>query len=445
MAKRKTTPVLESAEAEAVKKDYICAECGAIKTTGRSPRGWHVAPGPRTLCGDCWAKAYVSRCISLPVAGPLLSGDNTSRQEQEAAWTLLREAVTGGWTRCMRLANWTITTLLKHEPPPEKDGKLAPLKVYLYGEFNRSHLRDEWAGMTTSANAIIRTVEMSYHKKRGQIQCLGSASAPTFRWPMPLPVPSQNYKLSIQQQHIVVTLNLGGERLDLRIRNDRSSWLQQQRVIDIIEGRALPGELRLVARPVGASDRRNGVSFRKPGGGESKWVRLMIMISANVPITAPRDEEAEGTLFVGTGAESLLYAKCDGDKEPWIINGDQVVRWTREASRRKQRWSDDAKAERRANRQVRQRNVDAYESRARKYRNRMHSRAEEMSAWVINYAKRRRVAELVYDDSIRTLCPQFVFAEFRELLKRKAGEAGLRFVLASAEPPAEPEGLVADE
>lgn len=407
----------------AEKKPCVCDLCTKTVASARSPRGWHRTPDKRLLCGDCWAKSYRARCIRLPVAGPY----NPSGEAQPEQWAALRTAVIAAWDSATRLANWTVTEILRNEPAQTPGQRLPALETYLYGAFGAAPFRGEWAGAAGSANAVMRFVEQSYKAKRGQIQALHSATAPTYRWPYPYPVPKQAWSARVEQEHVIVSIPLGGERVELRIRNDPTSRYYLRQMVDIIEGRASGGELKLIGQHVQPNDRRNGIAFRRPGGGESRWVRLTIMVSGYFPATEPRVGIA-GTMRVTTGANSLLYAECDGDSEPWVVHGDHIREWVVASRAMRQRWSDDTKAETRRPNRIKNRRRDAAERHNGKYQRRLHSACEEVSAWVVNYARRRRVASILYDDSCVEFAPGFAYGNLRLLLERKSAENGIEII-----------------
>jgi len=180
------------------------------------------------------------------------------------------------WDASTRLANWAVTELLRAEPERLAGGKIAKLDCYLYGQFGSSELRTEWAGNTGSAAAILRWAEARYRALRFNVQVTHSCSAPTFRWPVPFIVREQDYTIAYneERQHFTLAVPIGDQRFVLRIRNDRTARLQTNRLREVIAGRAAPGELRLMGYGVSPNDRRNGIAFRRPGGGDSQWVRL---------------------------------------------------------------------------------------------------------------------------------------------------------------------------
>lgn len=402
-------------------REVACVGCDKRQTSKRLPFGWHTDGGDRPHCKDCWNKAYRPLTVTGVVAGPLT---DLPPQEAGELWAELRAAVMDAWGASTRLANWTVTELLRSEPGRAHRAKLEKLTAYLYGLFGGSPLRGEWGGATQSANAVMRWAEAKYRDQRFAVQVTNAASAMTFRWPVPLPVPEQSWSLRTERDHFVLGVPLGGQKWDLRLRNDPTMGRHRERLGQLLDGRAVPGELRLCGNPAG--DDRNGVRFRRPGGGESRHVRLMARISGWFPKGEP--VAGEGDLLVTTGAASLLSAVVPGDTDPWVVHADHVREWVIASAAMRRRWSDDLKAEGRTPARIRRRRADAAERHNGKYARRLDSACEEISAWVANYAARRKVGRVVYDDAVRDWCPAFAYSRLRESIRRKVGERGLEFV-----------------
>lgn len=413
-----------SETATATGRECVCARCGARKQSKRLPFGWHADAGGAPHCKGCWHAAYRPLTVTGVVAGPLT---DLPPDAAGAAWADLRAAVVAAWGASTRLANWAVTELLRHEPPRAGGGKLEKLSPYLYGLFGQSPLRGEWGGAAQSANAILRWAEAKYRAQRFAVQVTHAATAMTFRWPVPYPVPEQAWGLRAEREHFVLSVPVGGTRWALRLRNDPTMMRHRERLGQVLDGRAVPGELRLCGSP--ADGTRNGVTVRRPGGGETRHVRLMARISG----WFPRAEPAAGTatLVVTTGAASLLSAAVPGDAEPWVVHADHVREWVVAGAAMRRRWAADLKAEGRVPARVRRRRADAAERHNGKYARRLASACEEVSAWVAGYARRRKVARVVYDDAVRDWCPAFAYARLREAVRRKVEALGVEFVASA--------------
>jgi hypothetical protein len=64
----------------------------------------------------------------------------------------------------------------------------------------------------------------------------------------------------------------------------------------------------------------------------------------------------------------------------------------------------------------------------------MQSAVREAAAHLIGHARRRRCGRLVYDDSVRTFCPEFPFAALREWLRTQCDAVGIAFEAATETP-----------
>jgi hypothetical protein len=115
------------------------------------------------------------------------------------------------------------------------------------------------------------------------------------------------------------------------------------------------------------------------------------------------------------------------DQKLWVLNGDQVRRWTAEHRRKLDRWSDDQKAENRPPKFQARREADA-----EKYRRRIDSACHEAAAQLTNYAARKRFGTIRYNDTVRDFVVTFSWGRLRHLVREKADAKGIRFELVDA-------------
>lgn len=418
------------------KKKYTCPRCDTKAEAARAPVGWHKDAKDELICGECFGANYRSLCISIPARGRFMPGIAQGSPESQRLTQELKAGILDAWSNGTRLANWAVTECLRHEPAQTTGQRLPALAVPLYAAFGACPLHNDWIGMATSANAVMRSAEKRYRALRLAVQGTHSATAPTFRFPFPYPVPRQNWTVRNEHEHLILSLPLGGQRMEIQLLNERESRVNRERLQAIVDGTAIGGELRLCGVGVGQDSRKGGMNLamRRPGGGERKYVRVLVRISAYVPRSA---KERQGlTMTVSTGAESLLYATVEGDTEPWTYHGDHIRRWVIGSRVMRQRWADDTKAEHRTPVRIRRRRVEAGNRHNEKYRRRLDSAPNEVAKNLLNYAQRRGVDTLIYDDSVRDFCPDFAYANLEDLLLQKAEAMGLT-VLSSGEVASE--------
>jgi len=343
----------------------------------------------------------------------------------DCEWPELREALKVCWRGATRLSNWAVRqlALAGRERMPDDVKITKPPKVYLYPGA-RAIAPELDSG---SLVAIIHAVEQRYRKRRYETHWLCSASLPNYRYPAPYPVRSQDWSAEYGKDNIpLVSVRLAGTRLKLRLRGGHEFRRQLTAFWQLIEGQAVASELSLYEQRANGSDHRNGTAGKDSGGAKA-FSRLMCKLVLWLPRGPKAD--AEGTLHVRTDKDALLIALDAKDERVWVLNADQVRRWSAEHVRRLSRWSDDQKAE--------QRPVAAFQSRREaatvKYRRRMDSTCHESAAQLVNFAKRRRFAMIRYDDGEHGFCERFPWEQLRRLIAEKADAAGIEFERSGGE------------
>jgi hypothetical protein len=182
--------------------------------------------------------------------------------------------------------------------------------------------------------------------------------------------------------------------------------------------------------------RRQLASFRSICSGEAKYGELDLYragsdLFCKMVAWLPRRQPQEGrsgVLYVRTAPDALLVAFNAKDEALWRYNADQVRRWTAEHSTRLQRWSEDTKAEERPY----PRFAERREAAANKYHHRLHSSADQAAAHLANYAARRKLLAVDYNDSDRSYCTEYVWFHLRERIAMLLDERGIEFHVSEA-------------
>lgn len=159
--------------------------------------------------------------------------------------------------------------------------------------------------------------------------------------------------------------------------------------------------------------------------GDSKvWIdrkhRAILGLSVEVASTEPR--VANGTLNVSTSRECLLVATKQQSDTPFVITGDEVRQWVARRNRMYQRLRQDRKSGAK-----RSAVATKLKQCGDKWKRRMDSYLHQVSAQVVEHAKRRRVAELTLDATIKSFVPQFPYFELAVRIKYKCELAGIGF------------------
>ena len=384
----------ETIPAKTVIRCAGCAKEASIKK--RLPTGWkHLADEYR--CGDCWQAQYMLRAVILPVVSPV-----------DLEWSALREALKVLWRETTRASNWIVRELalrdVRREPGVAKMPPMPP--VYLYPE-----IRQQFPALPSQTCAAIeQAVTRKYKAKRYEVLWTCSAALPTFRYPQPFPIHNQSWSAQQELDQPLLSVKLGPGRAVLRLKSGSRYRRQLAAFRALCSGAAVPGECSLYQQ------------------GD----QLMAKMVAWLPRPEVRRKE-NGILRVRTSRDSLLVAVDENAERLWAYHADQVPRWAAEHRRQLQRWADDSKFEQRPVPRFAARRAEA----SLRYHRRINTAADEAAALLAGYARRRRFAQLVYDDSERAFCPDFVWFRLAHRLQILCDEYGIEFAAASG--PARPE------
>ena len=308
------------------KKQFQCPRCERTAEAKKSPFGWRKLPTGETICGACFKKAYRAVQVTMPIRGVYAPGLAQGSEELAARTQEFRDSLLTVWDHCIALANWAITECVRNEPPRLPGDPLAKINPELYKAFGNSVLRPFWNNSTTSANSILKMALAKYLEMRFAMYVTHKMSAPTFRT-MPYFVPSQSWSLRLENpdkedsRTIVLSVPLNGQRVELQLLNGRKSRYHAKRLAEIIAGNALVGELQIDGVDGSPSLRRNGIRFRRPGGGETRFVWPVVRITTYIPKIQddiPRERRA---LNVFTGENCMLVTQLENDTgEPWTYS-----------------------------------------------------------------------------------------------------------------------------
>jgi hypothetical protein len=383
-----------------------CASCTATRdkpAPPRLPRGWK-RQGESVYCPKCWGTRHLLRAITLPITEPL-----------DCDWKTLDTELALMWRATTQASNWMMTELYARDVRRTDEAKCPPMtKQYLYPEARK---RFPVLPSTTVA-ALENTTQAKYRALRYDVIWTYAKSLPTFRYPVPFPLPNQSWSVVIEGEVPIISVRLGDQRMRLRLRGGARYRRQIKAVAQMASGEAITGELALY---------RQGK-------------HIMAKLVAWLPRAEDTKQESHGTLSVRTAPDSLLVALNIKDEKLWTYHGDHLKRWAAEHQLQLQRWADDQKAE--------QRPVATFSARREaataKYNQRLSSACHEIAAQLTGYAQRRHFAVLIYDDTERSYCPDFRYARLTELLQEKLDALGIEFRLASGEAREKTEEALAD-
>lgn len=184
-------------------------------------------------------------------------------------------------------------------------------------------------------------------------------------------------------------------------------------------------EMALYQQRVGSAERSNLPDSRRPGDGGFVPQRLMAKLVMWLP--KPTGERAsDGVLAVATASDALLRV-VDQDAKCWIYNADHARRHVAEHSQFVQRLAEDRKAEWRYPKRRGAQIQRLTEQRCTKHRRRMNTVIDQVSSALANYARRRRVRLVTYNDTCRDYLASFPYFDLEVKIKQKLDRLGIEF------------------
>jgi hypothetical protein len=254
------------------------------------------------------------------------------------------------------------------------------------------------------------------------------ASLPRYRYPVPLPVRKQGWKVRYGNDNVpLIDVTLCETPFTLRLCGGPQYRRQLKAFAQLVSGDAVRCELTLYRQRASAGDHRAGLEDRNPGGGQRVLYRVMVKMTAWLPRDS-NDRNRTGTLEVRTGDKSFLTATMAG-RAPWTLNADHVSRWIARHRRFIDRMNEDSKFEMRWPKRKRRQMTDHRGKVVELHRRRMDSFCHQSAAMLAGYAARNEISEVRYDPKDKSYFPQFPWFKLRQLLAIKLDERGIQFVV----------------
>jgi hypothetical protein len=396
--------------------DITCAACRRVRErpmarngSRRIPAGWKCLEG-QWWCVACTRERFVLRAVALPVSGPV-----------DGTWAELREALHTAFAETTRCANWLVTEFYARDAKREPaDGRLRAMpRVYLYPE---ARLRFPALASQTLAS-LERQVLARYRAARLDLVWRHAASLPTWRYPMPLPVPARMWTLERHAQRWCLSVRLGDRRWLLRLRHGPGMGRQLRLLDRVAAGDIDAGEATLYEMAAHRSDHRSESAPER-----RLMVKIVVWLPRRVratPASADLDHRRpdRATAIISTSAEAFLAVRLAhetdrGRRDTWTQRGEQVRRWLAEAKPR------DRSAGLASTPPI------VARRRAARLRRSLDDWTHRVGAHVIAWAGRRGVTTLVWDDRSPASAPAFPWRRFVRTLTDKAQLAGIEVAIA---------------
>lgn len=405
--------------AAVIKLPICCSRCTRTVQVNPTPSGAARPPIGWTKiddgywCGDCWSDCYFVRATSIAISPA--DGD----------WDALRATLKAAFGVARSLANWAYSRLLAMEPARDPAAEKMSKKpaAYLYGLAKDGF--PHWGQIPASlANAVLKQVESDYSADRFDLWC-GRKSARSYTYPQPLPVPCQCWEIVETDDGFGARLNLGSGQVVLKF-GLRSH--QRKIVESVLSNPLLKAGVKIVEkRSFGAAS-----NDRENSGGQVFKSSLRLEMSYYQ--ARESREPGEAVLRVQTGASGLLTAIRD-DSEIWSYHADHAKRLVAKHAahlQRLSRLSDDRKSERRKPNRDKRPYEQMVDHVCLTDRNRMTSLCHEVSASLVQFARRQRVATILYDDKDKSFCQSFPWAKLSTMIQQKASAARINVEMVSA-------------
>lgn len=353
----------------------------------------------------------------------------------EEVWPLIRQC----WEQSSILANWCARWILTNDavrlpempslPPPsirQTDLYQDALSVFRWNDSGCW-----WAGASGSVSAIVKDVWDYWFKKpkgrpshRYRTLWLNEERPPYFSAPYPFPIRGQEWKAAgWESGKAFVDVNLPSAtprepvRARLYLRTGRD-FVRQTALFRQVASGGMP-RLELVIREQNCS---KGCHRPKIGGGK----RVLIKMAARLPV-----HQCPGSRVVTLCTDPGAFWVAELNGQPaWVANADHVRRamdWLAAHEARRQRLSQDGKAEVRCTSRRQRAWQQSLARCCRKHARRMKSWLHEMASHAVSFAVRQKAGELCYDDSKREGMPLFPWFNLKKLLADKCAAAGITF------------------
>lgn len=414
----------------------LCSRCAITQQAKPSkdgspklPRGWRRIH-EQLVCGGCVHGGYITRAASVRIRSA------TDEDGNEIAYADLRTLIRQSCRDAASAANLTIQQLLRREivrvPSMTKLGAIPAPPPSPTGAKSTAGYHEIRAALPEldphSVTSIVQAVDRKWRASRLDVVWRRAAAPPAFRDDMPCPFSAASVRVESRPEEpgqtrspVVVSLRLRGRRVLLHLWRGGEFERHLDPLRRVASGEFECGEAALFLR----------------GNGQC-WFKVAYIRPKQY---GPR--ETDGVLMVSTGGDRMLTMTL-GD-QPRFINADKQRRDAAEHVRRLQRWSEDLKPETRppAGR-AKLISQDRAAACARRH-GRVDAHTHELSAQVACFARRRRVAKVIYDDTDRSYIESYPWRQLKERIAAKCDAFGIAFeAVASATVADGSEGALAD-
>jgi len=430
--------------------------------------GW-VWIDPKAPAFDTASAKCVVYAFKLPVVEPL-----------NATWRQVDDLLGKAFEQNDRFHNWAMQTLFKSEPVrARKDQKYPKQNKKTYNStqrdlYNQARKLFPALSSSTISTTLNKRIMPSFNRSKFRVWN-ETDSIPLYKTNQPLHIPVVSYDLRQLNMcgsetwviDLIAKAGKGGNRLQFRLAGGDKFGREHGSLEQVMKGNAKLGELCLVKEVCGDIHRHTTV-HRNGGGQKQKDVlTAKLVVKAPMPVLS---SDHKKVMMLSTHEEAFL-SMWVGGKKFQVYNADHLKRWQAEAEvkglqvldpklleehygklgaekqrelyavlrpeyaiylsekRRShlQRFSDDRKAEHRGG------HAPCFNGKssdiARKFEQRTDSWIKQVCAVITNHARRRRIGEVVWNDTEgKILDGAFPWFKFESCLKNALLRVGITLV-----------------
>ena len=339
------------------------------------PLGWKRL-GQEVYSPEAWHNLFAARMLTIPVAQVLTEGP------WQQARADFRSDLASSCRLTTQVHNWFLTEWVRHDAPPTetKPGVLG-IARWSPPDLN-AQARARFPELDSqSLYYIARQVANKYRSIRYSVHVSCAERLPLYQYPQPLPIPASCVSLEVnEQRQPCVECRINGRRWRLRLRNGYQYDRQINSLLAVQAGQAQLGAIQV------------------------RFKRGDVLVGLSVWLRKEKQQLTERCMFVVTGRDSLFQervfaAGLDERANLWLYNADDVWRRIAHHERRRQRWSEDSKCERRANRTQNALLQEEVQIACRKHADHVNDCLQKASTMLANLARRNRIGKVIYHDA----------------------------------------------
>lgn len=352
------------------------------------------------------------------------------------------------WAQSTALADWAARELDRRDVVRMPDDKKLPAmpripktrkgRKWLRGLYGLASVTFNfaggfWKGAAICAGSIIRAVERKYRKERPAAIWSRTRTSARYRYPYPYPVHPTCWDVEFRSGRPVLCLKLPGSAFEIELRTGQEFARQVGDLRRIASGEAKKCQL-IFSRQRSYGSHRRTLADREPGGGNRASYRIMVRFVFQSETTK---KAADRVLTLCTDPNAFWVAELDG-RRAWVLNADHIKRaydWQQIHQARRQRWSEDCKAESRGNSRRRRQFQEHRDRLCEKQSRRLRSWCQESASHLAAFAERQNVGHVLYRNIDKSYMPSFPWAMLKDCLAHALKQRGIAIDFATEPEP----------